>query len=657
MTRRTSGHAFAFCAILFALGCDKATPPIPTASVVIDQVAPHIVTGATLQFTGAALDASGNPIAGRALTWKSSDTTRIAISATGLATWKAPGGATIIGQSGAAADSVTTTTGGDFAISDVVFTQGVQDQLGTIPMIKNGNPVAVLVMLTTPAAVTTPMKVTLNLLNADNSLAYTTSATVNRTISAAASSAAPTVALVVPPAQIKSNLKWVVIRDPDGDTPDDSLANDAFPRAGAATLLVQDVPALNLRLVPVVLASHGDAQPFINESFLPGYLQTARSALPLGQINTTIGTQLVTSASFGVPPNGGGGVFWSQVLSELELARVAAVGVDPTTHWYGVVSPPTGFNNTQFGGQAYLGSSTVSGAVAYSGLGVRTGWFFNQTQARDLVAHELSHNFGRRHAPCGGASGTDPNFPSVSGHIGEVMHDVFGWPGPPIAILAIPATTGDVMSYCFPQWASIYTYTGVIFGRGPGILAGAGGVAATRTTIASDVIAIQGTVSLDGRARPTLLPIVQLRGRQMVPDAVGEFRLSGFDAAGRQLFDYPFTPTAIADQPGVAHFTFALPLDARTQSLARVRVSGPSGSAELAEPLGVTSNAPVARRIGGRLTADCGAGVRAALQDEVTGHLLGVSSSGSVSVSTRSSRVAVSCARGVQSSRRAFTLP
>ena len=59
------------------------------------------------------------------------------------------------------------------------------------------------------------------------------------------------------------------------------------------------------------------------------------------------------------------------------------------------------------------------------------------------------------------------------------MHNVFNWTGPPFTLATVLATNGDIMSYCRPQWASTYTYNGVLFGRGPGILTATGGVATT----------------------------------------------------------------------------------------------------------------------------------------------------------------------------------
>jgi hypothetical protein len=70
-----------------------------------------------------------------------------------------------------------------------------------------------------------------------------------------------------------------------------------------------------------------------------------------------------------------------------------------------------------------------------------------------VAAHELGHNFGRNHAPCGGAGGPDPSYPYPDAKLGT-----YGWNG---AQLLSPTQFVDLMSYCNPGWVSDYSYEGV----------------------------------------------------------------------------------------------------------------------------------------------------------------------------------------------------
>ena len=622
------------------------------ASVRIDPPAPRINTAGSVQLTAVALDSAGQPIPGRTFTWTSANVQSVGVSPTGVASWVAPGRADITARTGSVTATVAVSAAGDYAIAGVHFTQGVQDAAGTIPMVTSGGSAAVLVLLTTQARVTATMTVRLRLLNADESLAYSTSADVSDAIDVTTSLAQPSARLLLPADQIRSGLRWQVVRDPDGSLPDDSSATDVFPRSGPAALAVAAVPPLNIRFVPITLAVHGNTTPSIAESDLGGYLQTVRSTLPVAQINAVIGAPQSTSASFGTAPTGGASSFWTQVLSELDLARVASSN-DPTTHWYGVVSPPTGFNFTTFGGFGYVPSDPrETGRFTRTAVGVRTGWFNNPTQARDLVAHELGHNFGRLHAPCGGPSGLDPVFPRPDGTIGQLMHNVFSWNGSSAFPLStIPASNGDLMSYCYPLWSSAYTYNGILNARTVVVSADARPVAAT------EVLAIQGIVRDNGSAPPALLPTVSLRGYPTRAGDTGDHRLQGFDERGRLLFDAFFTPTSVDHNPGVRLFTIAVPGDSAV-GLTHIRVTGPTGTASLDAVTGPSVGAPaIQRSADGRVTVGCAdALARLAVQDEASGQLLGVSAAGPISVLTNATRFSVSCSRGARPSRTSVTL-
>jgi uncharacterized protein YjdB len=83
----------------------------PVASVTVSPASASLVVGATQQFTAVTKDAAGNTLAGRTVTWASSNTTVAAVSGSGLATGNAAGTATITatseGKSGTATLTIT----------------------------------------------------------------------------------------------------------------------------------------------------------------------------------------------------------------------------------------------------------------------------------------------------------------------------------------------------------------------------------------------------------------------------------------------------------------------------------------------------------------------------------------------------------------------
>ncbi|MGH7554819.1 MAG: hypothetical protein ACREMQ_17605, partial [Longimicrobiales bacterium] len=416
-------------------------------------------------------------------------------------------------------------------------------------------------------------------------------ATTMGTLGANTSYATPSVQFLLPAAALRSGLAWQVERDATGTARDDSAANDVFPRTGRANLVTVDVPTLNVRFVPIVLSAHGNTTGAVSAASIPEYLRTLRSIHPVGRIDAQVGTPLTTSASFGTPPSGGERAFWVQVLAELDLARLADP-TDPQTHWYGVVVPPAGFNFTAFGGFGYIpatGSST--GASTRTALGVQLGWFSRPTQARDLVAHELAHNFGRLHAPCGGAGAPlDGAYPFPGGLIDRHGHDVFSWATQrTTSATTVNTDVGDVMGYCFPVWTSTYTYRGILEFRGS---------TAAPPPIAR-VLVVRGSI-VDGIG-VELEPAFAIDARPSLPERVGAYRLEGLDSDGRVLFAHDFEPAVLDHTPAVRPFTLAIPASPQLEdALVTLRVRGPAGEARMTR---VPSAGPAGRGPALRATA------------------------------------------------------
>jgi len=85
--------------------------PVPVASVSVTPAAATLAVGATQQLAASTLDAGGNALAGRAITWATTDSTTVKVSPAGLATAVAAGIASITatseGKSGTAVITVS----------------------------------------------------------------------------------------------------------------------------------------------------------------------------------------------------------------------------------------------------------------------------------------------------------------------------------------------------------------------------------------------------------------------------------------------------------------------------------------------------------------------------------------------------------------------
>ena len=76
------------------------------------------------------------------------------------------------------------------------------------------------------------------------------------------------------------------------------------------------------------------------------------------------------------------------------------------------------------------------------------------------LVHEIGHGYDFQHTPCGAAGATDPNYPTYepypSASIGEYGFNISN------GQIFSPANTFDYMSYCGPQWMSLYQHNRLI---------------------------------------------------------------------------------------------------------------------------------------------------------------------------------------------------
>ena len=127
-------------------GTSAITVAVPVASVSVSPTAATILVGGTQQLTATPLDANGNPLSGRTVTWVSSNTAVATVSASGLVTGVAPGSATITatseGKSGTATITVNPVPVASVAVAPASATivVGATQQLTATPLDSAGNP-------------------------------------------------------------------------------------------------------------------------------------------------------------------------------------------------------------------------------------------------------------------------------------------------------------------------------------------------------------------------------------------------------------------------------------------------------------------------------------------------------------------------------------
>ncbi|MDF1504779.1 hypothetical protein PYV61_17610, partial [Roseisolibacter sp. H3M3-2] len=347
----------------------------------------------------------------------------------------------------------------------------------------------------------------------------------------------------VPGSLIQTGLSVLVDVDPTGAVAESVETDNAYPASGTALNLdVRNVPALAVRFVPVLQASTGQAGN-ITSANTASFLQGTLDLQPVSAVTSAVRAPYTTSQT--LLSDGAG---WSATLSELRALRTAD---GATENYYGVAKVPY--------------SSGVAG-IGYIGAPVSMGWDYLPSGS-STMAHELGHNWGRQHAPCGGVSGADAGYPYAGGAIGAFGFNVR------LGTL-IPSSQYDIMGYCSPKWISDYTYKAVMSYRGTST-----GTTVTGASVEPGLL-VWGRVSADGAV--TLEPAVRLTGRSVLPAAGGALTLEALDAAGGSLFSLAFDADVVADdESGERHFAFLVPMsEAAHARLQTLRVRGQARAAE-----------------------------------------------------------------------------
>ena len=350
----------------------------------------------------------------------------------------------------------------------------------------------------------------------------------------------------IPAEVIVPGLEVVIDVDPDG-TLDPALGvTKRIPDSGRIEVDVRTVPDFDLTLIPLLWEGDADSSVVTSvggmEADPTGHklLREVRTLLPITDLAVTAHQPVYTSHS---DP-------W-QMLAQVEAMRLMEGG---SGHWMGVFTMRPGTRRAWPGGYARLGgTASVSIPESY------------------YMAHELGHNLGLLHAPCGGAGGPDPWFPSPTGRIGAWGYD-FG------RLALVRPSVPDVMSYCNNAgvWISDYHFNKSLGHRLS--------AAATETVAAANPV--QALLVWGGRDEdgvPYLDPAFVVDASPYMPRAAGEYSIEGTTADGEPLFsfsfDMPVNGHAVGEETG---FAFTLPLLPEwAGNLTAITLSGPNGSVTL----------------------------------------------------------------------------
>lgn len=250
-------------------------------------------------------------------------------------------------------------------------------------------------------------------------------------------------------ADITATTRYAVEIVECGGTPAGAMGRPRFPGVDKQELWTRATGILRLHFVPFDLNGRIAKT---DKARLDAYRDHAAKMYPIAGIEYTVGEPLTISEA--IEPDGNG---WGAALDQLS-ARHEADDAPNDLYYYGLAEPTEELDDfCGRGCTAGMGYQLDEPDSSSRHLRVSFGLSYGEdgaqisTSSAETMAHELGHNHGRPHSPCGNPSGVDPHYPYDGARLGwwgfqvpEKLHD--------------PAKATDIMGYCNDQWVSDYVY-------------------------------------------------------------------------------------------------------------------------------------------------------------------------------------------------------
>ncbi len=343
---------------------------------------------------------------------------------------------------------------------------------------------------------------------------------------------------VIPGRVIRPGLEMVIDVDPDGTLDPGLGVAKRIPETGRLRVDVHDMPVLNLTLIPFLWEEDPDssiidlvgemaADPRNHEM-----LHLTRTLLPVAALRVRAHEPVLFPTTS-----------TNEMLRATRAIRVMEGG--------------TGYYKSMMSGN-------------HGGIAFRPGWSSFSSPAGGVLAHELGHNMNLRHAPCGDAPAPDPAYPHDEGVTGAWGFDFR-------RRALVDPSTPDLMTYCGPpDWVSGFYFGNALRYR----LRAEGHAASLDRAGETRSLLLWGGVDPDGN--PYLEPAFVVDAPPTLPDAAGDYRLTGRTADGAELFSLAFAMPEVLDGDGSSGFVFAVPAQSSwAGALESITLTGPGGSVML----------------------------------------------------------------------------
>ena len=426
---------------------------------------------------------------------------------------------------------------------------------------------------------------------------------------------------------IEPGLSVLAEIDPDDEVEEASESDNHFPSSGKPLAMnVVSAPVFSIRFVAV----HSDSTGLtgrVTEANKDQFMTVTQKIHPIPGYDADVRSTPYTTSQAPLQSDNANQA-WNRVLSEINALRIAE---GSTRYYYGVV------------GTTY--NSGVAG-IGYVPGRTSLGWDKLPSGAA-VLAHEVGHNWGRSHSPCGGVGNPDASYPHAGGLIGHFGFDLT------THTVHNPATQSDIMGYCSRQWISDYTYVGIMNHRSAQQgSASAGHAEAVVIGEAQPALLVWGRIE---GGQVIVEPAFEIVTRPVMPASGGQYTIEGVDANGGRVFSISFNGDEVShSETGERQFAFAIPMAAgQAQRLTTVRAVGAGGGdSQIASPVSTVDAAPSAQAFAGdrvRIRWNDAAHPMLLVRDAKTGDVLSFARGGEVTVKTRERDLDLVVSGGVRS--------
>ncbi|GIK58081.1 MAG: hypothetical protein HND44_10155 [Chloroflexi bacterium] len=479
---------------------------------------------------------------------------------------------------------VTKPVSKDLTVTGVEITQAIQRADNSVPLVANRNTV---VRVFAEAPVGGPINnvvVRLTAVRNGSTIGQMNSAPTTIPIDATRDNFNSSVNFQLPAGWLSGNVNLTATIDPDNTVPEANENNNTISQ----TINFNTVPDLQVRLVPINYTHTGPTAPGFYPAQSVDYISDwLMRAYPVGNVEIAIRSPYNFTGNL-QDSNSWVNDLQTGLLNRMrELKLFDGYSLNTPVVYYAFVPISNGSTRWFFSGIAGIG--WIGGRES---VGLNLMGFWPADETGKLAAHEIGHNMGRRHAPCGVSGQTDPNYPYPGASIGEYGLDI------PNGVFWSPATAVDIMSYCEPAWISDYTYIGIYNDQQ------ANGFAAMND-MAVDSLIVSASLSADGAV--TLAPSYAFASYPAA-DGGSDYRVELLDENGNILVSHPMQlREAEEEEVSARELTAVLPLPTTAAATLRLMHGNEVvASRSLSNPAAFGPQTATAVRQGNRITLTWG---------------------------------------------------